>query len=124
MKKCKLLCCLIPLALVAGCTSIERQAYNTIVASKAFLDSVKVKHPECPATTSAVCTDLSQATAAKDALIDAVEVYCSSKSFDTAGGECTPPNKTDPASQQITDKLQSAMSVYAQAKSDLTKAVN
>lgn len=117
-----LLCLLIPLGLLVGCTPVERQAYDTIVASKAFLGSVKAAHPECPAAT-AVCTDLTKATAAKDALIDAVELYCASNSFDVTGGACTPPNKTDPAFQQVSDKLQAALSGYSQAQADL-KAVN
>ena len=117
----RLLLVLLAVSVIAGCTPVERQAYNMIVGSKAALDSIKSKHPECATLQNTLCTDLSKATASKDVLIDSAELYCASKTFD-AGGPCTPPNKTDPKYQQLADKLQAAMAGYSQAEADLKKA--
>lgn len=106
-------------ALLAGCTPLERQAYEAVVASKAFLDSAKSKHPECATGGStAVCTDLAKATAAKDTLIDAVEVYCAGPDFN-AGNACNPPAKGTPAAVQATAKVQAALAAYNQTAADL-----
>lgn len=104
---------------ITGCTPIEKQVYNTIVASKALLDSIRTKHPECATATTTLCNALKRATASKDTLIDSIELYCASKSFDQNGGSCTPPNKSDPAYQQVADKLQAALAGYKQAEVDL-----
>lgn len=106
-----------------GCTPVERTAYSTIVAAKAFLDSEKASHPECATATSTVCVDLKKAVSAKDLLIDAAEVYCSSPTFDQNGGACTPPAKGTPASQQAVAKLNAAIAAYNQAASDLKGVV-
>jgi hypothetical protein len=121
----KLLCAVAVAAIlaVAGCTALEKSAYNTIVASNAFLKKAKAQHPECTTgATAQVCTLLSQATSAKDALIDATEVYCASPSFDQ-GGACTPPAKGSPASQQAIAKLQAAIAAYNQTAKDLQGAL-
>lgn len=117
------------LALVAltlattACTPLEKQAYRTIVAAKAFIDAEKAQHPECATTPStSACVMLKQATSAKDALIDAAEVYCASPSFD-AGGPCTPPAKGTPAAQVATDKLKAAISSYNQIYNDVKGAI-
>lgn len=115
-------------ALLAGCTPLERQAYEAVVASKAFLDSAKLKHPECaiavagdkataPPTTM-VCVDLARATAAKDTLIDAVGIYCAGPNFNS-GGKCDPPAKGTPAAVQATAKVQAALAAYNQTAGDL-----
>lgn len=104
--------------ILAGCTPLEISAYRTIVGAKAFLDNEKKAHPECATATSIVCTDLAKATAAKDALIDAAEVYCSGPQFDTANGPCTPssdPNKKALAAQ----KLNAAIANYNQILKDV-----
>jgi hypothetical protein len=107
------------IALLAGCTPLERQAYEAVVASKAFLDSAKAKHPECmTGATSTVCVDLSKATAAKDTLIDAVEVYCAGPNFNS-GGQCNPTAKGTPAAVQATAKVQAALAAYNQTAGDL-----
>lgn len=111
--------------LIWGCDSLERKAYNTVVGAKAFLDDMKSKHPECvagTASTSTICDSLRRATGAKDALIDAAEVYCSGPQFET-GGVCQPPAKGTPALQQATAKLQAAISNYTTIESDVRKAV-
>lgn len=109
--------------LVGGCTALEKSAYNTIVASNAFLKKVKAQHPECATgAASKVCTLTAQATSAKDALIDATEVYCASPAFDQ-GGACTPPAKGTLASQQAIAKLQAAIAAYNQTAKDLQGAM-
>lgn len=105
------------MSLLIGCTPVERQAYNTVVGAKAFLDSVKAKHPECP-DSGVLCNDLSRATAAKDLLVDAIELYCASAEFEN-GAACTPPNKSEPAYVQGAAKLRAAINGYAQAEVDL-----
>lgn len=103
---------------MAGCAPIERTAYNTFVSAKAFLDKVKSQHPECPAASSSLCSDLVKATNAKDLLIDAAEIYCSSPSFE-AGGVCTPPAKGTPAHDQAVAKLKAAIAHYDQMSKEL-----
>ena len=105
-------------SVVLGCTPIEREAYNTVVASKAFLDSYRSHHPECATTNSTLCTDIAKATHAKDLVIDAAEAYCAGPEF-LNGGACQPPNKKDPAYQQLANKVNAAVAGYQQALSDL-----
>lgn len=102
-----------------GCTPLEKSAYRTIVASKAFLDASKAQHPECVADPSSnVCSALAKATHAKDFMIDAAETYCSGPSFET-GGVCQPPAKGTSAADQAIAKLKAAIAGYNQAASDL-----
>lgn len=117
---------------MVSCTPIERTAYRVVVTSRGFLDSEKAAHPECvlgaavvadTVTPSKVCSGLARATAAKDLLIDAVEVYCASPTFSNGTGTCTPPAKGTPAYQQASDKLQAAISIYTLAEKDLKGAI-
>jgi hypothetical protein len=104
---------------MTSCTPIEKQAYNTIVGAKAFLDHVRALHPECSSQpTATVCADITKATSAKDALIDATEVYCSGAQFES-GGACQPPAKGTAAFTPAQDKLKAAMALYNQAATDL-----
>lgn len=114
---------------LSGCTSLERTAYNVIVSSNAFLKKVKSNHPECiptqagtTGTPSQTCVLLSQATAGKDALIDAIEVYCSGPNFNN-GGACDPPKKGQPGYQSAVDKLSAALNSYEQLEKDLKGAL-
>lgn len=113
---------------LTGCTPLERTAYNTVVASKAFLDSIKAAHPECsqnpfPIGKATLCLDLQKATAAKDLLIDAVEGYCNLTALSaTDTSACAPAPKGTPASKQLSNALSAALSGYDQAEKDL-KAV-
>ena len=105
------------------CPTFEKTAYNTVVAAKAFTDKMKSLHPECASPTAissgnVLCADLAKATAAKDALIDAIEVYCAGPNFN-GGGACDPPAKGTPAATQATTKLQAAISAYTQTEVDL-----
>lgn len=105
------------------CTPPERRAYEVVVAAKSFIDSEKAQHPECnSASTSNICVDLVKATNAKDALIDAAEVYCSGTSFET-GGPCQPPVKGTPAYDQAVAKLNAAIAIYNQAEANVKGAL-
>jgi hypothetical protein len=124
----KKLCVLVlsVVALTAGCPTFEKTAYNTVVAAKAFIDKEKALHPECASpgaipSGNVLCADLAKATAAKDSLIDAIEVYCAGPNFN-GGGACDPPAKGTPAATQATAKLQAAIAAYSQTETDL-KAV-
>lgn len=108
--------------LFAGCTPIERTAYQTVVAAKGFLDKEKMQHPECATgSTSTVCVDISKAVGAKDALIDAITVYCSGPDFNN-GGACNAPDLHTAAGVSAEAKLRAAISNYNQIASDLKKA--
>jgi len=107
---------------VAGCTPLERSAYNAAVAGKAFLDKEKAAHSECASGgTSTLCSALSRGTAVKDSLLDAIAVYCAGPTFD-AGGACNPPAKGTPAATQATAKLQAAMASWNQVVTDIKAA--
>src|SRR5689334_3047469 len=114
MKKLCILPLVVAMLLTVGCTSLEKLAYNTVVGAKAFLDTQKQIHSECPTSGSPYCLKLRQATAAKDALIDAAEVYCSGPEFET-GGACEPPKKGSAAYDQAVAKLKAAIAAYNQA---------
>jgi hypothetical protein len=105
----------------------ERAAYDTIVAAKGFLDSEYRGHPECKtnttaATSSTVCLNLSRAVGAKDALIDATEVYCGGNEFE-GGGPCVPPTSDTPAAAQAIARLNAAIANYQQTEADVRKVV-
>lgn len=107
---------------LAGCPKVEKDAYLAAHGAKAFLDSLKAQHPECSTTNNEICEYIRKATAAKDALIDAGEVYCSSSSFSN-GGACNPPDKKSPGYQQAQDKLRAALQNYEQIEKDLKAIV-
>lgn len=125
----------------AGCPQLsptERIAYETVVASKAFIDKTKTQHPECvnvagvagqnatlTVNTSTVCTSLTRAVAAKDLLIDVVEALCAGPNFSAAGdlGACDFPKKGTPGYQQAADKVNAAIAGYNQAATDLKGAL-
>lgn len=118
----KLAVLLLAVMVLAGCSPLERQAYNTVVGAKAFIDAEKKMHPECASgSASTLCSSLNQATAAKDALITAAEVYCAGPSFE-AGGACSPPAKGTPAAIQAADKLKAAIASYNQLANEIKAA--
>ena len=102
----------------AGCPKVSSTAYDLVVGAKAFTDTTAKQHPECSTATTAVCVDLKKAVAAKDSLIDALEVYCAGPDFN-AGGACDEPAKGTPAATQATAKLQAAIAAWNQASTDL-----
>lgn len=113
---------LVTLASLGGCSPVEKQAYQAVVSANAFLKTVANAHPECASGDSTLCTALKRAFSAKNALIDAVEVYCAGPDF-SGGGKCNPPAKGTPAFAQAEAKLRAAMAGYAQIEKDL-KGVN
>jgi hypothetical protein len=105
---------------VIGCPPLERDAYNTVVGANASIKSIRAKHPECASPTSTpACVLIEKATAAKDALIDAAEVYCAGPAFDSSKGTCQPPAKGTPAQAQAAAKLQAALASWKQVAADL-----
>ena len=110
----------IPMMLfVSGCPAVERDAYNTAVAAKAFLDTERKAHPECVAgSTGQLCTTIVKAVAAKDVLLDALTVYCGGPNF-ASGGACDAPKKGTPGAQQAIDKLNAAIANYKVIQADL-----
>ena len=113
---------LISVLLLAGCTPLERSAYNTVVAAKGFLDSEKQAHPECATgATSTVCVDIQKAVGAKDLLIDSITVYCSGPDFNN-GGACNAPDLHTAAGVQAEAKLRAAITNYKQIAADLKVA--
>jgi hypothetical protein len=104
---------------LSGCPKIEQDAYNVVIAAKGFTDSIKVQHPECATgAKSTVCADLAKAIAAKDLIIDAVEVYCSGPNFN-AKGSCDAPAKGTPTYTQAVAKINAAIASYNQTSTDL-----
>lgn len=107
----------------AGCSPLESTAYQTVVSANAFTHRMKDLHPECATgATTSLCGFLSKATSAKDALIDATEIYCAGPDFN-AGGKCNPPAKGTDARTQAEAKLRAAISLYEQAETDLKGAI-
>lgn len=114
-----LLCCVT----LASCTDkLAQAAYVTIVGAKAATDQAKARHPECATNPAAnACVIIAKAVGAKDALIDAVEVYCAGPDFD-AGKGCNTPTKGTPAASQAIAKLNAALATWTQAATDLKTA--
>lgn len=113
---------------LAGCEPLERQAYNTVVGAGAFIKLMSAKLPGCSAvpatmTMPQACAALQRARAAKDLLIDAMEVYCAGPRFDN-GGACDAPKKGEPGKVQAMDKLRAALNGYTQAANDLKGAIH
>jgi hypothetical protein len=109
---------------VSGCPKAERDAYNIVVASKAFIGSLQAKHPECSTAQTILCMDLRRAAGAKDLLIDAGEAYCQQSSFGvTDTTPCTPSTKGTAAYTQTINALNAALSGYKQAEIDLKAVV-
>ena len=105
---------------IVGCSPLERNAYNAVVAANASIKQLKTSHPECATgTASATCTLIAKATAAKDSLIDAAEVYCAGPNFN-AGGACDAPKKGTDAYAQAAPKLQAALTAWNQIAKDLS----
>jgi hypothetical protein len=123
-KKMRRMVLFLPLILLlSGCPRVERDAYNIVVAAKAFIGSLQSQHPECSTAQTTICVDLRKAAGAKDLLIDAGEAYCQESSFGvTDVTACVPAPKGTAAYTQALNALNSALSGYNQAEKDL-KAV-
>jgi hypothetical protein len=103
---------LLPLLLITlACPSsqpLEQTARDGVAAAKGYLDSAKRQHPECVATPPAQSTDcsvISRGVGAKDALIDAINIYCASADYSTGGGACVPNKDMQPKLQEALNNL-------------------
>lgn len=111
---------LVPLLLgtliLTACPPIQETARDGVATAKGYLDAAKAHHPECstPQVNVGVCDLLSRATGAKDAVIDAVNVYCTSPSYDQTGGVCVPNKSAKP-------KLDAALRDLNQILADVKK---
>ncbi|HEX3584400.1 MAG TPA: hypothetical protein VH024_00280 [Candidatus Angelobacter sp.] len=116
------------IVLLTGCSSLERQAYNVIVGSKAFTQDISAQHPECGTrdvngiwvsahNSAGVCVALDKGIAAKDLVIDASEEYCAGTDFITGGACNAPTSKT--VKDQLAAKVQAAITGYEQTETDL-----
>lgn len=125
--------CLLTCALLVSCSPVERQAYNIVVGGKAALVSYRANHPECnfdlatglsSDTKTTACITNNRLTSAKDAIIDAAEVYCAGKDFDAVpGGVCNAPKKGTPGAEQAIAKLKAAVASYEQIERDVKGAL-
>jgi hypothetical protein len=123
----KLISTLVLAALVLATTAcppsqpLEQTARDTAATAKGYLDSAKSQHPECAASgTTAVnpstqCQVINKGVGVKDALIDAINVYCASDSYTNGTGPCVPDKNAQP-------KLQAALNNLNQILADV-KAV-
>lgn len=128
---CLLSCVLLLCVLLVACSPVERQAYNIVVGGKAALVSYRAKHPECNFdlatglsgdTKTTACITNNRLTSAKDAIVDAAEVYCAGKDFET-GGVCNAPAKGTPGAVQAQAKLKAAVASYEQIERDVKGAI-
>lgn len=119
--------CLLTCALLVSCSPVEQQAYNIVVGSKAALTTYRANHVECNFdlasglsnnTSVPACVINNRLTSAKDAIIDAAEVYCSGPDFDTMGA-CNAPKKGTPGAEQAQAKLKAAVASYEQIERDV-----
>jgi hypothetical protein len=133
MSKILLSCLVVLVALsFAGCPPVERDAYGIVTGGKAALTDFRGRHPECgpfdPVSglsqnvTLTPCIANNRLTSAKDAIVDAGEVYCAGKDFGQPGAPCNPPAKGSPGYEQAAAKLKAAIASYRQIERD-TKGV-
>lgn len=114
---------------MAGCPKVEKDAYLTVTGAKSFLQKVASDY-SCPTPENpnaipkdkGICNFVPLAVAAKDALIDAGEIYCAGKDFEN-GGACNTPAKNTPAYDQAYAKLSAALVTYKRIENDLRKAI-
>lgn len=87
---------------------LEQTARDTVATAKGYLDSAKSHHPECAAPADAStpqsvnCQVIAKGVAAKDSVIDALNVYCASPDYSNNGGPCVP-------NKDLQSKLQAAL---------------
>jgi len=110
----KLLLLVLSLVLIACNQPIEQTARDSVATAKGYLDSARQHHPECqPNSTGAVCQIISRGVAAKDAVIDAVDIYCASPQYSEQGGPCAP-NKD--AAQKLKEALKNLSTIMTDVK--------
>lgn len=95
---------------MTACQPIEKTARDYVATAKGYLDSAKQHHPECAAAGShgGNCDIIARGVAAKDSVIDAVQVYCASSSYD-AGAPCAPNKDAEPKLKEALKRLDQVM---------------
>jgi len=91
---------------------LEQTARDGVATAKGYLDSAKGKHPECVGTTPASstnCSIITRGVGAKDAVIDALNVYCASADYSNNGGPCVPNKDAQPKLQEALSSLNQTM---------------
>lgn len=89
-----------------GSQSLEKTARDGVASAKGYLDSAKQHHPECATDASSTnCQVIAKGVAAKDAVIDAVNLYCASPSYSDNGGNCVPDKAVEPKLQEALKNL-------------------
>lgn len=107
--KIRLLVLLAATLAMTGCQPIEKTARDSVATAKGYLDSAKQHHPECAAGGhGANCDIIARGVGAKDAVIDAVQIYCASPNYD-AGAPCTPNKDTEPKLKEALKRLDQIM---------------
>lgn len=93
-----------------GSQPLEQTARDTVATAKGYLDAAKVHHPECAAPAegtpvSTNCQIISRGVAAKDSVIDALNIYCASPDYSNNGGPCVPNKDLQPKLQEALNNL-------------------
>lgn len=102
---------LVLLAITLACPPsqpLEQTARDGVASAKGYLDSAKAHHPECviaPPAASTNCQIITKGVAAKDSVIDAVNLYCASPSYSDNGGSCVPDKAVEPKLQEALNNL-------------------
>lgn len=87
---------------------LEQTARDSVATAKGYLDAAKAHHPECatPGTpVSTNCDIIGKGVGAKDAVIDAINVYCASNDYSNNGGPCVPNKDLQPKLQEALNNL-------------------
>lgn len=101
--------------ILTGCQPLEMSGRDAVSSAKGYLEAAKSHHPECSGGGhGANCDIISRGVGAKDAVIDALNIYCSSPSYTDQGGACSPNKNAEP-------KLKEALKSLSQIMSDVKK---
>lgn len=85
---------------------LEQTARDSVATAKGYLDSAKQHHPECAADASSTnCQVIAKGVAAKDSVIDAVNIYCASNDYSNNSGPCVPNKDLQPKLQEALNNL-------------------
>lgn len=82
-----------------GCTPVEENARNTAAALNGAITTAQAKYlTSCQSDQSLpVCQDIDKAVAAQNALITAIETYCTLPQGSPADSKCMPVKSAEPA---------------------------
>ena len=87
---------------------LEQTARDTAATAKGYLDSAKIQNPECvanPPAASTQCQIINRGVGIKDALLDAINIYCASDAYTNNAGPCVPDKTLEPKLQQALNNL-------------------